>query len=396
LTHARTLEKVLALLCCVVILLGFSLPASAAETILDVTYLPITGDGFVADTFNGVDAMYNLTGDTLYCAELVIRYYKVVYGIDIILAGENISVQNNADYYFEKTDTPAPGDIMYGSAEARGKDSNHWAIVKAVDDASVTCFEQNWRWNDQAGINRRIPLPNDCYEFFTLKAKTGAPKVVNGSADTVSAWAAESVQKASDCGIASLTGYYQQAVTRETFCSMAVNVAALHGVTAADTSADACEQAAELGLVANANNASAAVSREEAAVILTRLLGKIGSAPKASAAALTSYADASSISFWAADAVGRMTSCGLMSGMGTGFQPKTKLTNEQAAVLMVRVSENPTPSVKSVYAVKTAAAAPAGEPDDEPVRAAAAKPAQPDPLRELMDQLELAAPGTAF
>jgi len=179
LTHARTLEKVLALLCCVVILLGFSLPASAAETILDVTYLPITGDGFVADTFNGVDAMYNLTGDTLYCAELVIRYYKVVYGIDIILAGENISVQNNADYYFEKTDTPAPGDIMYGSAEARGKDSNHWAIVKAVDDASVTCFEQNWRWNDQAGINRRIPLPNDCYEFFTLKAKTGAPKVVN-------------------------------------------------------------------------------------------------------------------------------------------------------------------------------------------------------------------------
>jgi hypothetical protein len=383
------MEKVLAILCSAVILLGFSLPAAAAETILDVTYIPITGEGFVADTFNGVDAMYNLTGDTLYCSELVIRYYKEVYGIDIVLAGGSMSVQNNANYYFEQTDTPAPGDVMYGSAEARGKDYNHWAIVKAVDDDSVVCFEQNWRWNDEAGVNRRVPLPNDNYEFYTLKAKVGTPKVINGSADVVSAWAQESVQKAADCGIAALTGYYQQPVTRAVFCSMAVNVAALHGVAAADTSADACAQAAELGLVSSADNADAPVSREEAAVILTRLLGKIGSVPEAARTALKSYSDASKISFWAADAVARVTSCGLMSGTGAAFQPKTKLTNEQAAALMVRVSEDPNPSVKSVFAE------PAETPKAEPIRAAA-QPAAPDPLRKLMDQLELAAPGTAF
>ena len=341
-TQRHPFRKVLALLCCAVILLGVSLPASAAETILDITYVPIVGEGFVADTLNGVDALYNQDGPTIYCVELLVRYYKEVYGIDISCDDSGVSVKNNDNYYFEQTDTPKTGDIMYGAAAARGKDYNHWAIVKSADADTVTCFEQNWGWNGQAGVNRRIPFPNDCYVFYTLKAKTGTPKVINGSDETASTWATDYLAKAVSAGIANLTGFYQEAVSREAFCRMAVNVAASYGFTAeGDT---ACAQAAALGFVSSASSADAAVSREEAAVILTRLLSRIGTAPKSVGTALTAYTDASSISFWAADAVAGMTSCGLMSGTGKSFLPKNKLTNEQAVILMVRVSENPTPA----------------------------------------------------
>ena len=50
-------------------------------------FLKITQDGFVADTLNGVDAEYNLTGRTLYCVELVEKYYKTLYGLTVRCAG---------------------------------------------------------------------------------------------------------------------------------------------------------------------------------------------------------------------------------------------------------------------------------------------------------------------
>lgn len=340
------MRKVLALLSCIVILAGLCLPAGASETILDITYVPIVGNGFVADTFNGVEARYNETGEPIYCVELVIRYYKEVYGIDIGCADGNITVRNNDNYYFERTDTPKAGDIMYGSAAARGKDYSHWSIVKSFNGDSVTCFEENWSWNGQAGVNRRIPYPTGCYEFYTLKAKTGEPVVVNGSDETASAWAEDYITRAAENGISDLTGFYQEPVTRDTFCRMAVNVAASYGYTA-DSDASACATAVQLGLVSSADGADTPVSREEAAVILVRLLNLIGKAPSADSSVIAAYTDSDRISFWAADSVASMTACGLMSGTGTGavFQPKALLTNEQAVALLVRVNDNPAPAV---------------------------------------------------
>ena len=105
-------------LCLSVCLAALAVPALAADETLDVTYVEISGDGFVADTMDGVEARYNLYGPTLYCVELITRYYAEVYGLEIRCSGGAPAVLNNPDLYFEKTDNPQPGDVMYGSAAA--------------------------------------------------------------------------------------------------------------------------------------------------------------------------------------------------------------------------------------------------------------------------------------
>lgn len=181
LTHGRRTTRLLAALGCMLILASLILPASAAEGTIDCTYLTITGDGFVADTMDGVEARYNLYGPTLYCVELITRYYAEVYGLEIRCSGGAPAVLNNPDLYFEKTDNPQPGDVMYGSAAARGKGYNHWALVKSNNGASLTLFEQNWRWNGQAGVNRVIEYPTACYEIYTLKSGLQGVDLIAGS-----------------------------------------------------------------------------------------------------------------------------------------------------------------------------------------------------------------------
>ena len=79
----RICAGLLALLLC---LTALSVTALASDTTLDIRYVPITEDGFVADTMDGVDAIYNLWGGPD-CADLVIRYYDAVFGVDVQLGG---------------------------------------------------------------------------------------------------------------------------------------------------------------------------------------------------------------------------------------------------------------------------------------------------------------------
>lgn len=354
LTQGRRTTRLLAALGCMLILVSLILPASAAEGTIDCTYLTITGDGFVADTMDGVEARYNLYGPTLYCVELITRYYAEVYGLEIRCNGGAPAVLNNPDLYFEKTDNPQPGDVMYGSAAARGKGYNHWALVKSNNGASLTLFEQNWRWNGQAGVNRVIEYPTACYEIYTLKSYSGAEiRKLTEPVFVASTWAESYVDRAAEAGIASLDMDFQASVTREDFCAMALNVAANYGVEIAPL-ATSCETAAALGLVSNTNGAQE-LSREEAAVIASRLIGLIGETPEAAEDALSVYEDAGSISPWAAEAVAEMTACGLMSGTAGSFNPQGRLTNEQAVALMVRVDENPAPAVTYQAALRTLA-----------------------------------------
>ena len=136
---------------------------------------------------------------------------------------------------------------------------------------------------------------------------------------------------------------------------MALNVLAGHGIMPAEAGS-ACAGAAELGLISNLDG-SAALSREEAAVITSRLLNLVGLLPEADAAILDVYADTLGISSWALDAVAQMTACGLMSGSNGCFDPQGTLTNEQAAALMVRAEESPASS--ATYGSAAAAEAPA-------------------------------------
>ena len=215
------LRRMLAAGCCVA-LLGAGMQAMASEKIVDVDYLQITEDGFVADTLNGVDAIYNLYGPTMYCSEFVQRYYQEVYGLDVQVSPSGPRVQNNDNYWFEPTDDPQTGDILFGSAAARGTGYNHWALVKAADekDDLLTLIEQNWRWDNQAGVNRVIEWPNSCYVAYTLVCADGEPEMNIPEQDRLSDWAETSVEEASELGIAAIGDGYQEGVQAEELYTM--------------------------------------------------------------------------------------------------------------------------------------------------------------------------------
>ncbi len=162
-------------LCLSVMLLAACFTVHAAEITLQIEYVPITGYGFVADTFNGVEAKYNPWGKNYDCGELLCRYYKELYGLEIALYGNRPHVMNNEDYDFVLVTDPQPGDAMFASAWARRRSTCHWAIVKETDvqGNTITVFEQNWRGGGQAGVGRQIPYDNNCYDFYRLTYQGG-------------------------------------------------------------------------------------------------------------------------------------------------------------------------------------------------------------------------------
>ena len=90
-------------LCLSVCLAALAVPALAADETLDVTYVEISGDGFVADSWLGVDAVYNLNGPTLYCSDLIERFYAQVYGLTVTTTPGTPEVAQSG-YWFELTE----------------------------------------------------------------------------------------------------------------------------------------------------------------------------------------------------------------------------------------------------------------------------------------------------
>ena len=168
----KKFRRLAAVMLCLTLL---AVPALAAEATIDLDYVTIVGEGFAADTFCGVDALYNETGATPFCNELIERFYSAVYGVTVFTNSGDITAASPSGYWFEVTYTPQPGDIAYASAEARERYGNHYAIVKSVDEAggTVTLFEQNWVWDGKAGVNRRIPYDGGCYTFYTMCSSAG-------------------------------------------------------------------------------------------------------------------------------------------------------------------------------------------------------------------------------
>lgn len=117
--------------------------------------LTITKTGFVADTFNGVDAIYRKGGNdgssaTYSCAAFIKKYYKKIYDVSVYnLFGGSTPKTYEGDK-ITSVKSPKEGDIAYKNG--------HWAIVKKVnDDDTVTLIEQNWKWSgNQCKINRTV------------------------------------------------------------------------------------------------------------------------------------------------------------------------------------------------------------------------------------------------
>lgn len=353
-----------------------AVPALAAEATIRLDYVTITGEGFVADTFCGVDALYNETGNTLFCNELIERFYSAVYGVTVYTNNGNITAASPAGYWFEVTYTPQPGDIAYASAEARERYGNHYAIVRSADEAggTVTLFEQNWVWDGKAGVNRVIPYDGGCYTFYTMCSASGraaaageggsvsaspaaedpqpaasAPSTiyawgsgVSNITGTPSAWAAELVSHADIYGITMLAdGSYQSAITRKTLARLAANTARSLGLV--EDVSDPVAVVQQLGvMLPNADGSfdtTSYVTRQMAATVLLRLLRQSSVVFEADMTMLSHYPDSASISDWAREAVAMMTQYALMNGTTKGFEPKKNITLEQCLVLLARICE---------------------------------------------------------
>lgn len=354
----------------VLCLILLSVPALTAEVTIHTEYVQIVGEGFVADTFCGVAALYNETGNALFCNELIERFYQAVYGVSMYTDNGALTIVSPEGYWFAITNAPQPGDIAYASAQARESYGSHYAIVKAVDEAAgtVTLFEQNWVWDGKAGINRVIPYDGGCYTFYTLMSDVGraaaaedaqpvvfAPTAqdeptfttsfqggVSYITGTPSGWAAEAVAHADDYGISMLAeGTYQAPITRKTLARLAANTARTLGLVT-DVS-DPVAVVQQLGLMQpNADGSfdtTSTVTRQMAATVLLRLLRKSAVVFDADMSVLARYADRAEISDWAAEAVAMLTQYGLMNGTTTGFAPKQEMTMEQCLTLLTRICE---------------------------------------------------------
>ena len=187
----------------------------------------------------------------------------------------------------------------------------------------------------------------------------------SGNTDIPSAWAIEEVENARNAGIIPdhLDSQYQDNITREEFCEIA---AALVESRTGETMADVLDQKEltsrnpfsdtsnsdviamnALGVVNGTGGGRFSpndeITREEAATMLTRL-GEIMNLSGPESVEL-SFSDAGSISDWAYDAVGFVSSCKdptnnnyVMGGTGENrFSPKDPYTREQAFVSFMRL-----------------------------------------------------------
>lgn len=145
-----------------------------------------------------------------------------------------------------------------------------------------------------------------------------------------------------------LRSAYSQPATRREFCVLAdalytrvTGSPALMeaSVTFTDTTDPAVLRMASAGVVqgvgSGAFSPNGQLTREQAATMLARLATALGKPLTASA---PTFADTSSVSTWARDAVGQMQKSGVMGGTGNNmFSPLVAYTREQSTVTIMRM-----------------------------------------------------------
>lgn len=341
----RIWTRMILLLLCLALLCG---GVFAGEVTLAYRFRPIGEGLFAADSIYGVEVHYQ-TGTTIYCSELVSRYYETLYGLTVLTGDHGPTVRDDDTYWFEPTETPTAGDVAFASPARRGKSYGHYALVKYADAETdvVTLLEQNWSYNDQASYERTIPYDNDCYVFYTLRCKSGTPKAKLPVEDTVSAWAKDYVDRADALGLTDgLVAGYRRTITRGVLARLCVNAAELAGIKVDQSNPYGA--ACALGIMSKDSDNEFGpwldVDRASAAVVLSRLLDVIGSAPQVSLRVLQSYSDSASLPAWAKTGIAVMTAAGLMTGEDGAFGADEAITAEEVIVLLVRMLENPAPA----------------------------------------------------
>ena len=162
-------------------------------------------------------------------------------------------------------------------------------------------------------------------------------------------WAVPYVEQAKAAGIIpeELQGAYTAPITRAEYCALATALyESIKGEitdrkTFVDTTDVNVEKMAAVGVVdgvgENKFEPDNRLTREQAATMMARLAKAMD---KPIPAAAASFADSSTVSSWAIEAVGQMEQSGIMNGTGNNcFSPAEDYTREQSITTMVRMME---------------------------------------------------------
>ena len=165
--------------------------------------------------------------------------------------------------------------------------------------------------------------------------------------ESPSSWAIEQVNIAILRGLvpSSLQSNYTQSITRSEFCALVVTLFEylkgdiLGRTTFIDTNDINVEKAAYIGIITGIGNnkfdPAGSLTREQAAVMISRLTESIGYPLPAH---IVTFVDNDNIASWAVDSVGKVQSAGIMSGVGENrFAPQQSYTREQSIVTIMRV-----------------------------------------------------------
>jgi len=209
-----------------------------------------------------------------------------------------------------------------------------------------------------------ISIENDTIRIYTANSSLGIrprvgtatptqatpPTVTPTLTEQPSAWAIEQVTAAISAGLVpqNLQSQFTQPTTRAEFAALAV--ALYENVTGRvitermefnDTNDINVQKMGGLGVVTGVGggnfNPNGELTREQAAVMLSRLAAAIGRPLPQFA---PTFADNAQISSWAVDAVGQIQAAGIMGGTGNNmFSPSGDYTREQSIVTIVRLLE---------------------------------------------------------
>lgn len=205
---------------------------------------------------------------------------------------------------------------------------------------------------DTAGDMPFIPPRENFFGFF---ANEGAVPLwaQTPNNDTPSSWAQESVERAGELGILpeSFCSDFGRSTTRAEFAAIAVALyehfrePVMGRAAFTDTSDPSVEKAAYLGIVSGVGNSRfdpySPITREQAAVMLSRLVEALKGQPMGYFASIRFY-DSGEISLWALEGVYKMVSFEIMTGVGAigfynRFAPQQPFTREQSIVTILRI-----------------------------------------------------------
>ena len=203
-------------------------------------------------------------------------------------------------------------------------------------------------WNTEIVANGSTPTLGRLSELAVPTDTTTPQPPLTPDLSTASPWAHESLTRAISLNLvpAVLQSAYTQPATRAEFAALAValyQTATGRTITGraqfTDTNDINVQKMAYLGVVTGIGdslfNPTGQITREQAAVLLSRLAAAIGQ-PFPSAA--PTFADNASLSSWAVDGVGQAQAAGIMGGVGDNrFAPQDPFTREQSIITILRM-----------------------------------------------------------